>query len=122
MMAAGVMSIVAASLGILMSFWLFSITSSEVGGWADDSTEGSIAAVALFSLAISGAWLYVGIATCKAKDWARITVLVVNAILGGLTLIGAFSNPETAGGSVIPLAWFGAIIYLAATGKARAPQ
>lgn len=112
------MTVIVAALGLIVGLWLFSVTTSDVGGFADELSGGSLTFSALFSLALSGTWLAVGINCARGRDWARITVIVGNAIVLVLVLLGAAAGDSDGGGVLLFLGWCGTLIALAATGKA----
>lgn len=122
LLAAGIMTLIESALGIIIALWLFSVSASELGDWVDDVSGGAITFAGVMMLAVAVTGLVVGINDCRGRNWARITTIVLHAIGLALVLIGMVSslsdesNSNPAGG-LIPLVWYGVIIYLAASAK-----
>ena len=114
--AAGVMMIVQAALLLIVGLWLFSVTTSDVGGAVDNLSGGTLTFLAILVLIIGGGLLTVGIATVRQRNWGRITTIVIEA-LSALAILSNIVQGKVAGGTVIPVAWVGAMLYLAIKGK-----
>ena len=95
LIAAGVMTIIEAVLALIFGLWMFSLTTSAVGGLADDLTGGALTFVALLVLVIGAALLTSGIGSCKGRNWARITVIVLHAIAAVIFVFAAIDSAKT---------------------------
>ena len=114
--AAGVMMIVQAALVLIVGLWMFSVTTSTVGGALDDMSGGTITFLAILVLAIGGGLLTVGIATVRQRNWGRVTTIVLESI-ALLGIVINIAQGKVAGGTVVSIAWVGAMLYLAVKGK-----
>lgn len=131
LVAAGVMTIIEASLMLILGLWMFSLSNSTVGGIADDLTGGALTFITLLITGIGVTLLAAGVGSCRGRHWARITVVVLHGIGAAFFLIaavsGGTSDPSPSyngtaesspvGGFVVALLWFGTIILLAATAR-----
>lgn len=117
LIAAGVITIVQAVLTLIAGIFVISVAQSEVGRLADDLSGGVVTFIGLIVLGIGVTLLVAGINTCRGRNWARILVIVLQAIFIVLTL-GSLAG-DGAGGVVIGLLISGSALILAVLGKPR---
>lgn len=117
--AAGVLQIIEGALTVIAALWMFSVTQSEIGGFADDLTGGSITFVAALLLALGIALIWTAILCIKARKGGWVSVVVFQSIFGVLAILGVFgaaSEGSPVGGGVFSAAYCGIAVFLAATG------
>jgi hypothetical protein len=116
---AGVLQIIQGALSAIIGLWLFSVTQSEVGGFVDDLSGGSLTFMAVIMVAIGVALIWVAILCIKARKGGWVTTVVFQSIFtffGVLAVIGASSEGNPVGGAVITVVYCGIALFLAASG------
>lgn len=113
--AAGVLQIIEGSLVAIVGIWLFAVSQSDIGGFADDLTGGSITFGAFLFLIFGVALIWTAILCIKARKGGWITVIVFQSLflLGSL---GGLSSSDGAGGALVAIAFCGSALFLAISG------
>jgi hypothetical protein len=116
---AGVLQIIQGALSAIVGLWLFSVTQSEVGGFVDDLSGGSLTFMAVIILVVGVALIWVAILCIKGRKGGWITTVVFQSIFtffGVLAVIEASSEGNPVGGSVVTVVYCGIALFLAASG------
>ncbi len=116
---AGVLQIIQGSLSGIIGLWLFSVTQSEVGGFVDDLSGGSLTFMAVIMVAVAVVLIWMSVLCIKARKGGWVTTVVFQSIFvafGVLGFIGAASEGNPVGGAVITIVYCGIALYLAAAG------
>lgn len=116
---AGVLQIIQGALSGILGLWLFSVTQSEVGGFVDDLSGGSLTFIAVVMVAVAVVLIWMSVLCIKARKGGWVSTVVFQSIfvaLGALGLVGAASEGEPVGGAVITIVYCGIALILAATG------
>ena len=113
--AAGVLQIIQGALASIIGIWLFSVTQSDVGGFLDDVSGGSLTFAAVIVLVIGVALIWTAVLCIKARKGGWVTVIVLQSIflLGSL---GGLGNSDGAGGAIFGIAYCGAALFCAISG------
>ena len=129
LVAAGTMSIVGAVPALLFGLYVLTLSRNETFRLIDSATGNTISFVGAVIVLVAGLVITFGIAACSGRNWGRIGVLVTHAIFGAgwmaSGVAGLFSHDRTSSlGTMIGLlgvmtTWFGAVLFLAATGRPR---
>lgn len=117
--AGGVLQIIEGALTAIVALWLFAVTQSDIGGFADDLTGGSITFMAVILLILAVALIWTGALCIKARKGGWVTVVVFQGIFTAFSVIGILgsaSNDAPIGGGLISAAYCGTALYLAASG------
>jgi len=120
--ASGVLQIIEGALFAIFSLWLFSITQSQIGEFADDLTGGTITFLAVILLILSIALIWTAVMCIKARKGGWVSVVVFQSIFGVLSvlgIIGSAAEGNPAAGSVFVAAYCGIGVFLAVTGGTR---
>ena len=116
---AGVLQIIQGALFGIIGLWLFSVTQSDVGGFVDDLSGGSITFAAVLMVGLAVALIWVAVLCIKARKGGWVTTVVFQSIFvffGVFGVAGAQSEGESVGGAVVVLAYCAITLFLAASG------
>ena len=113
--AAGVLQIIEGALMAIIGIWLFAVSQSDIGGFADDITGGSITFGAILFLIFAVALIWTASMCIKARKGGWVTVIVFQSIflLGSLS---GLSNSDGAGGALVGVAYCGTALFCAISG------
>lgn len=112
---AGVLQIIQGAFTAIIGLWFFSVSQSELGGFADDLTGGSITFIAIILLIFGGALIWTAVLCIKARKGGWVTVIVFQSIflLGSLS---GLANPDGAGQAIVGAAYCGTALFCAISG------
>ena len=113
------LQIIQGALSGIIGLWLFSVTQSEVGGFVDDLSGGSLTFMAVIMVAVAVVLIWMSVLCIKARKGGWVTTVVFQSIFvafGVLGLIGAASEGNPVGGAVITIVYCGIALFLAVTG------
>lgn len=116
LIAAGVLTIIQAAFTLFAALALLSVANGD-GEFIDDLSGGALTLFGVLFVGIGAALLTAGIGCCRSSNWGRILVIVLQALLLALTVIGLANSGGEGGGAVLPLAYCGTTLGLAISGK-----
>lgn len=122
---AGVLQIIQGALSGIFGLWLFSVTQSEVGGFVDDLSGGSLTFMAVILVAIAVVLIWVSVMCIKARKGGWVTTVVFQSLFtffGVLAVLGASSEGEPVGGAVLTVVYCGIALFLAASGGKKSTR
>jgi hypothetical protein len=116
---AGVLQIIQGAFSAIIGLWLFSVTQSEVGGFVDDLSGGTLTFAAVMMLGVGVVLIWVAVLCIKARKGGWVTTVVFQSIftaVGVLAISGASSEGEPVGGAVVMAVYCGIALFLAIKG------